>query len=177
MQPTESEHGFTLIEVLVALFILTIGILSLHLMQLSSIQGNASANRMSIKTANAEDRLEQLLYLAYNDANFNDAVDKDGTDQDIDMDGVDDNGGNFGLDDSQCCQNGNDPAGNVVPGCANRADFCQVIDNSFIYWNAAVDVPIKCSKTVKVLVRNINVDTTKIIEAQYVKSDPLCAGP
>lgn len=176
MQPWKNQFGFTLIEVMVALSVLTIGILSLHLMQLTSIKGNASANRMSTKTAYVSDRLEQILFLAYGDSIIND-VDKDGTSQDIDKDGVDDDGGNFGLDDTQCCQNGNDPSGNAVAGCTKRADYCQVQGRNFIFWNVAVDVPILCSKTVKVLVRNINVETEKIIEAEYVKSDPYCAEP
>ena len=173
MQPRGNEHGFTLIEVVVALFVLTVGILSLHLLQVSAIKGNASANRMSIKTAFVGDRLERQLSLAYNDNNFKD-IDLDGTDKDPDKNGRDDSGDNFGLNDAECCQNGSDPSGKVVAGCGQRADYCAVQDNSFIYWNVAVDVPIKCSKTVKVLVRNRIVDPQKIVEAEYVKSDPYC---
>lgn len=173
MQPKDNEYGFTLIEIVIALSILTVGVLSLNLLQVAAIKGNMSAQQMTGKTFNVGDRLERQLSLSYSSNTYNDA-DNDSVGKDLNGDGRDDGGNNFGLDDAQCCQNGRDPAGIPVAGCTERADYCDLQDDSFIYWNVANDVPITCSKTVKVLVRNRNVDPQKTVYAEYVKSDPYC---
>jgi len=63
-----NQEGFTLIEALVALVILTIGILSLNSMQVSSINGNAKASRITIASATAGDLYERLTNVVYDDA-------------------------------------------------------------------------------------------------------------
>ena len=45
MRQTGGQDGFTLIEVMIAVAVFAIGILSLSVMQTSAINGNASANR------------------------------------------------------------------------------------------------------------------------------------
>ena len=53
-----SEAGFSLIEVLVALTILAVGLLGLALLQTTAIQGNATASKSSIAVQVAQDKLE-----------------------------------------------------------------------------------------------------------------------
>lgn len=57
--------GFTLVEVLVALLILTVGILGAASMQINSIRGNTSANRISEASLVASDRAEILLNMGF----------------------------------------------------------------------------------------------------------------
>lgn len=52
------EDGFSLIEVLVALTILAVGLLSLALLQVTAIKGNASASKSTIATDLAQTKLE-----------------------------------------------------------------------------------------------------------------------
>jgi len=54
------ERGFTLIEVLIALTILTIGLLAVATMQISAIHGNKMGNDISRAIFLAQDKLEEL---------------------------------------------------------------------------------------------------------------------
>ena len=55
---TRGEEGFSLIEVLVALAILAVGLLSLALLQVTAIKGNAGASKSTIATDLAQAKLE-----------------------------------------------------------------------------------------------------------------------
>ena len=68
MRILKSESGFTLIEALIAMVILTIGIMSLYTMQITAIKGNATANRLTTASTVAADCYERLLQADYNDA-------------------------------------------------------------------------------------------------------------
>jgi type IV pilus assembly protein PilV len=59
------NEGFTLLEVIVAISILTVGLLAVGTMQVSAIYGNSIANKVTKATSIAEDKLEQLLTLQY----------------------------------------------------------------------------------------------------------------
>lgn len=63
-------QGLTLIEVLIALAVFSIGILAIGSMQIKSINGNASARMQTEATAYAVDRVERLLALPYDDPNL-----------------------------------------------------------------------------------------------------------
>lgn len=62
---TQNQSGFTLIEALVAMVILTVGILSLYAMQTTAITGNVTASRLSVATAVATDCYERLWNTPY----------------------------------------------------------------------------------------------------------------
>lgn len=66
----ETEKGFTMIEVIIAISVLTIGILAVSSMQVSAIRGNSFAGRQSEGTTIALDRLEKLMSLSYGDADL-----------------------------------------------------------------------------------------------------------
>lgn len=74
MKTLQSESGFTLIEALIAMAVLTIGILTLFTMQITSIKGNTTANRLTIASSAAVDSYERLLQVGYNDATMDDAA-------------------------------------------------------------------------------------------------------
>ena len=65
--PQKGSAGFSLIEVLIALSIFTIGILGVATLVISSINENGLARRVTEATALAEDRLESMLALPYED--------------------------------------------------------------------------------------------------------------
>jgi prepilin-type N-terminal cleavage/methylation domain-containing protein len=60
------ERGFTLLEVIVAISILTFGLLAVATMQTTAIRGNYNANCITEATTAAQDRLELFLSQSYN---------------------------------------------------------------------------------------------------------------
>lgn len=156
MKHIHSNSGFTLIEVLIAMAILTIGILSLFTMQIHSVQGNTKANRQTMESCLGSDQIEQLLAKSYNDTDLKD-VDGDGTNKDLDRNGVDDRGNNFGLDD-------------VTTATADGNLFSP--DGLYtIFWNVAVDYPMSNLKTIRVYVKDNNRPQSSPISYQYIKDD------
>lgn len=61
MNNPHNTKGFTLIEVLIAMVILTIGILTLYSMQIGAIKGNSTANSITTVASIARDQMEQIL--------------------------------------------------------------------------------------------------------------------
>ena len=62
-----NNGGFSIIEVLFALSFFAIGILAVSTLAISAINSNASARRLTDATTLAEDRLEKLAALPYED--------------------------------------------------------------------------------------------------------------
>jgi type IV pilus assembly protein PilV len=74
MYAMRDERGVSLIEVLVALSILSIGLLALAQMQIAAGRVSAAAGRLTRATALAQERVEQLLALPYTDASLVDTT-------------------------------------------------------------------------------------------------------
>ena len=70
------EKGFTLSEVLVALVVLSLGLLALESMHLAAIQVNTVAKRLTQATTLAQERAELLMALPYNDPTLTDTTSK-----------------------------------------------------------------------------------------------------
>ena len=62
-----TDKGFTLIEVLVAMVVFSLALLGLGKMHLTAIQVNAAASRLTQATTLAQDKVERLLAMPYND--------------------------------------------------------------------------------------------------------------
>ena len=58
---SRKEAGFTLVEVLIALFVFAVASLAIAAMTFMSIHGNAMTNQMSQATFLAQDKMEELL--------------------------------------------------------------------------------------------------------------------
>jgi len=131
LQKREKTHirrqGFTLIEVLIALAILTVGLLAAAKMQISAIQGNYFSNNTSTALSLAEQKMEDLLGKTYTDAavgdtqagnntNLSSLVIKDHEELNVNEEGV------------------------VGGGIYHRV------------WNVADDTPITDTKTITILV-------------------------
>jgi type IV pilus assembly protein PilV len=72
------EKGFTLLEVVVATTILSVGLLAVASMQISSIRGNASAGDVTEAAILLGDEIEKLMRLSWDDPLLQD-TDGDGT--------------------------------------------------------------------------------------------------
>lgn len=81
--PHLSRDGFTLLEVLISLAFLSIGLLAIVSMQITAMEGNSYSNNLTIATTLAEDKLENLKRLSFNDPNL---ADSDSNPKDIDTD-------------------------------------------------------------------------------------------
>jgi len=140
------QSGFTLLEVLIALFIFSIGILGVNAMQLTSTQGNGKANRITEASNIAADRIEQFLSTPYmpGDAGTN-LLDDDGDllvdelDEQEVSDGIGTNNGALGLTD-------------IPPNTADVGPVPSADGNYQIYWNVAADYPVTDTKTLRVIV-------------------------
>jgi len=139
--------GFTLIEVIIALAVLTIGILAVNAMQTVSVRGNFSANRITTAATWATDRAEVLFNLEYDDPLL-----------------LDDGGG--AADGIAGLDNG------LLPATAPNADGSEVSpDGQYtVYWNVAEDVPMENLKTIRVIVTHTTLGADKAVTLNHMKS-------
>jgi len=130
------SRGFSLIEVLLGISVFMIGMLGVTALNISSMKSNTFSGNLSEATIIAASKLEELMVQDFGGAFLSD-LDNDGNcetcapfvNQDDDNDGVDDDGGNFGLDDFGA-----------------DADYSEtVVKNNIsfnVYWNVAENEPI-----------------------------------
>ncbi len=192
MNKWNREQGFTLVEAMIALFILMVGIMSLYTMQIAAIQGNQTSNRITVSSAWAQNQIEGLMmkdlkelpavfsgpaYTARSGAypgkrkaqvNYSDG--------DIpSLDRTDD--GRAFVQDTD--KNGFDDTGvDAIPNfgldaaTAASADWWEPSpDGRFnLYYNFAIDVPFPKVVTVRVLVQEVN-STAPPAAFTYIKDD------
>jgi type IV pilus assembly protein PilV len=63
----ESKEGFTLVEIMITLVIMSIGLMALSGLQVHAIQGNAFSKRLTTAVSIGEEKLEQIKNAAYAD--------------------------------------------------------------------------------------------------------------
>ena len=68
MNKIANNNGFTLIEVLVAMVILTVGLLGTAALIIGIINSNKLSNRISTATVLAQDKMEDIKRLGYDSA-------------------------------------------------------------------------------------------------------------
>lgn len=152
----KDNSGFTLLEVLIAMAILTVGILGLYSMHTTAITGNSRANQLTTAATLNSTQLEIVASRAYNDSSLDD-TDGDGTNKDSNKDGVDDGGNNFGLDDATA---------------ATADDTFTTADGKFtVFINVAIDVPMENMKTIFVHVQDNQSRLLRPVVFEYYKDD------
>ena len=147
-----NQAGFSLIEVLIALTVFSIGILAVASMQTTATGGNAKARYISEATGWAVDRMEVLLNLDYNDPLLDDAA---GT-----------NGGTAGLDDGLKLPDDTWKTGAVSDGSATSTDGSYTIA-----WNVAADSPVPSTKTIRVIVSHNLLENPVVLD--FYKAEEL----
>jgi len=65
-----NQHGFTLMEIIIAIMILTVGLLAVAKMQVSAIRGNYMSSNTTVALALAEKKMENLLQKEYTHADL-----------------------------------------------------------------------------------------------------------
>lgn len=159
-----SEEGFTLVEVMVALAVFTMGILAVNAMQTKAVSVNTSANKLTTASSWAADRVERIFGLDYEliadadgdgDGDTEDA-DDDGVDDDDNLDTVVDDNENFGLHhDTAVTADGTDTSP----------------DNSYtIFWNVADNIPMPNTKTIHIIVNRTDLTGTRSVIIKYTKA-------
>lgn len=163
--PRLNESGFTLIEAMVALAVLSIGIVVMYAMQTGAVRGNYHAQNITTASAWAVERMEEINGLDYYDDLLAD-TNNDGIGQDANGNGSDDDDDglvvdgilNFGLDQNT----------------AATADFT-LTDSNFpgftMHYNVAVDQPLEKVKTIR-LIAVRNADRQQLV-FDYSKAAPL----
>lgn len=147
----DASPGFTLLEVLIAVVVLSIGVTAVYTMQMASITGNAAANRLTASTNTAAIIVEEIVNMPYDAANYDLDIDTDGdgaidTDGDTFSDGAGSNNNQAGLDDI------------TDPGAGTTSDYTRTITanggNFTLDINVARDYPDNGMDTIRVIVRN-----------------------
>lgn len=147
------ENGFSLLEVMIALAIFSIGILACYNMQILSIGQNSTSNRIGVSSSWASKTIENLLSLPFSHAKL----------QDKNADKI------AGLSKTS-----------LTGGCANStADYCEQSPDGVytLTWNVADDEPLakkkSCSKIIRVIVTNQRWGAGragKVVDMEYVKT-------
>ena len=90
------QDGFTFIEILIAIAVLSIGLLSLTKMQISAIHNNAKSNNLMQRTTIASNHMERLLNKHFDDPDLTDMdnnnIGNHGNIHDPENDGLDNDG-------------------------------------------------------------------------------------
>jgi len=138
----KNQSGFTLIEVMIAITILAIGILGVAKMQISAMKGNSYASGLTEATSFAQNKMEELVSIAYDNTDLND-VDVDGT---------------TGLDDTA------NPDGSQTGSGATGIQYD-------ILWNIAVGDPAPNAKHIRVIVQWQQMGTTRKVIFDRIKAN------
>ena len=77
MKSVRNNKGFSLLELMVTLAILSVGLLGLSAMQITGAQGNATSQKITIATTLAQTGIEDFMSRSAGDAIFDTAAGSD----------------------------------------------------------------------------------------------------
>lgn len=153
-----SNQGFSLMEVMIAMAIFAVGMLGVFSMQISAINGNATARRVTKDVTWAMDRAEGLLALPYSNTG-----DLEGVTDDIDPDGLEHSiaHGDFTVDDDGI---DNDCDGEIDEGGEN--------DIITIAWFVLNETPDADTKTIRITVNHrVTMGRDREINLEFIKAN------
>lgn len=140
MRQKSNNQGFTIIEVLIAMTILSVGLLAVGTMQIASIKGNKTALDITEASFLAESKLEELISIPFDHVDLIDTK-ADGT---------------TGLDASTV-----DTADYSTSSGNGRYT---------LFWNIADDFPQNNTKTIKIIVNWSNKGQSKNISISCIRA-------
>jgi type IV pilus assembly protein PilV len=138
-----NQQGFSLIEIMIAVTIFTIGILATGAMQMRAVSGNSFASGLTEATAIAQAQMEKLMALSYTDSALNDT----------------DNDKTAGLDDASTT---------TADGSAQYTGQTGTKYN--IFWNVAVDSPVANTKQIRIIVQWTFRTAGKKVSLDFIKA-------
>ena len=160
MCKAQRQGGFTLIEVLIAITLLTVGILAAASMQITALGGNHLASRTTTATARASSIVEELMELDY----YNDPWLADTTGGTVNLN--DDEAVRAALDNDDLAT-AHDPDEVQVP---DFTIFWNVVDH-YPYDNGVTDEPVV--KTIRVTVRRDDRGVQRDLSLDFIRAEYL----
>jgi type IV pilus assembly protein PilV len=154
------NNGFTLVEVMIAITILSIGMLAVNTMQVQSIGGNSRARSVTTASIFAAEQIENLMALPYDHASLQDT--------------------NPIAPPETLEQNLSHPftvlPSTSTPDFVARPPDGQVTSPDGDYtvcWNIAVNSPVPNTKTIRVIVISNGRGTQKIVPIDIIKTNAI----
>ncbi len=150
---TQKSAGFTLIEVLIAMTVFSVGILAVITMQTTGVSGNAKAQTISKATNIAADRMEILMNLSYTSSLLEDPP-TSGIGTDAKTDGVD-NDGDGSIDEVDEAYTVYDTASDGVDNDNDGTiDEDSEYGNYTVKWRVTTNYPVTNTKNITVIITN-----------------------
>ncbi|MDY6839216.1 MAG: prepilin-type N-terminal cleavage/methylation domain-containing protein [Thermodesulfobacteriota bacterium] len=152
----KSQKGFTLMEVMLAIVVFSIGVFAVGTMQMRSVAANKYARELTEATALAQRQIEEMMFWDYDDVRLTDG------------DGVDT--GTAGLENNP---DEPDPAKQKEPDERHPKNPIRqggVAQTYNLYWNVAEDYPITNTKTISVIVTWAGEGVRRSVSVEYNKA-------
>lgn len=140
----KQSQGFTLIEVLIALAIFSIGILGVAAMQTSSTRGNTAAGKVTSNVTWATDRIEELMALPYAHADIS--------------------AGNHSV----AAGNLTTATDGIDNNSDGRIDEAGETGNITIEWTITDDIPMNRTKNIQITVTRTGPGGTRVVTLNQV---------
>lgn len=145
------QSGFSLIEVLIAMVILAVGLLTLITMQTTGIKGNSKANSITVASDWGADRVEQLFAMSYTDGDLEDDG-KVNNDKPWTSDGA---GGLNNTDTTALPPDG---------------EFTSPDGHYKVFWNIADNLVMENTKSIRVIIVRSDFGEERTVTMDYLKA-------
>jgi len=146
MTRMDCRQGFTILEVMVAISLLTVAILGAATMQISALGGSNIAIRTTNASTLASAAIEDLISMDYDDSSLNNTVASVPTTA---------------------------AAYETAMNDLTTAFAGPVTNDGFeVFWNVAEDYPIADTKAIRVIVRRSDKGVFRTVSLDYIKMRP-----
>lgn len=149
MKCINNQKGFTLLEVLIAIVLLTVGILAAGLMQVSALGGNSLADRTTHASTLASGAVEEIMNMGYNDPLLEATVNSD-------------------------LVNPNEAS--ILSSDLEDLDInfpAQQPEGYEVFWQVRDDYPFVDCKTIRVMVRRSDRGVMRIVAFDMIRKRPI----